>query len=83
MSDPVSYSEYVASIRANYVVHFPGAEFTPCGIRYWKPENGTVHTVACIQGEERCAGIHVTAVGSSINPDLVNCPECLAKLKAM
>lgn len=83
MNDSVSYSEYVASIRDNHVVHFPGAEFTPCGLRYWKPEIGTVHTDACLRGEERCAGIHVTAVGSSVNLDLVNCPECLVKLKVM
>lgn len=56
-----AYTDYVADIRANNVIHSPGVNTTPCGITYWVPD---------------ADGVLVTAVGSSYNRDLVNCPEC-------
>jgi hypothetical protein len=74
----MTYEEYVAEVKASHEVHSPGIEFTACGIRFWVPAPATFHTEMCLRGEETCSGIHVTAVGSSHNPDLVNCPDCLA-----
>lgn len=78
----MTYTEYVEDIKARYVVHSPGTEFTACGIRFWVPQIATPHTDDCLRGDETCKGFgpHVTAVGSSTNPDLVNCPDCLAEL---
>lgn len=62
------------------IIHYPGGEFTPCGVRFMCPAPYTFHTDACMAGRETCIGIHVTAVAYSINPRIVNCSECIAKV---
>lgn len=62
------------------IVHFPGDDFTPCGIRFLAPMPGTFHTKECLAGGETCIGIHVFAVYASTDRHLVNCPECIAKV---
>jgi len=62
------------------IIHYQGDQLTPCGMRYLMPVYGTFHTEACMQGRETCIGIHIVILPSSIDPRIVNCPNCIAKM---
>lgn len=63
------------------LVHVPGGEFTPCGLRFMKAMLGTFHSQACLDGRETCIGMHTLAVVCSLNISKITCPECLKKLE--